>query len=230
LATVHDDPGLMKKALAKPHPEPLCKCDRIVMLMKPFLLGIASPIARRHRKDPEDLLSVAIVQICQKFHQFKPELGFSPLTYFGHIAWRVMTDFASRDAIIMPSHCWKSKEHTRLLGKKAKGTKSLDQTIGFDSEGVREQSDSVSHVLADHREESPDVNASSEEAKKLIHDALEVINKRYADIVRARLAGETLAEIGARMNLTRERIRQLEDLAHRRLHKAIRDMIRNKNC
>jgi RNA polymerase sigma factor (sigma-70 family) len=57
----------------------------------------------------------------------------------------------------------------------------------------------------------PDYEGSSELA--WLHREIEYLPERLAMVIRGRLAGETLKELGKKLRLTRERIRQLEEEA-----------------
>lgn len=58
---------------------------------------------------------------------------------------------------------------------------------------------------------SRDAERDAREARAdALRDALSRLAPRRAEVVRARLAGETLEEIGARMGVTKERVRQIE--------------------
>jgi RNA polymerase sigma factor (sigma-70 family) len=48
--------------------------------------------------------------------------------------------------------------------------------------------------------------------------SIEHLAERDQEIIRLRMEGLTLEEVGRHLNLTRERVRQLQDRAHRQLH------------
>jgi RNA polymerase sigma factor (sigma-70 family) len=81
-------------------------------------------------------------------------------------------------------------------------------------------------------ENSPDVaDQRFEKATEIESDIIEKLRwavdhleDRDREIIRLRLAGETLEQVGERLNLTRERVRQLQDRAHRQLHRYLYDM------
>lgn len=97
------------------------------------------------------------------------------------------------------------------------GTTSLDAPIGSDSDSSR-----VADVVADESAAMP-WNAVSEETNAaLVRELVKTLNPREQRILRERFAldgGEarTLEEIGLDFGLTRERIRQLEAAALRKL-------------
>jgi RNA polymerase sigma factor (sigma-70 family) len=225
LATIHENPELITQALAGD----IESRNEAVMRMWPFFYGMAIKISHRYGTPIDELAQIAVVKVCQEFHRYRPELKLSPLTYFGRIAWRAMADYASRDSVVMPAIHWHKNEKTYDYGVKARNTFSLEQMNGSDSDGIVGDIGMDSRVaIEDHRELAPELVAGTCEAKELIHEALQLINARQADIIRSRLKGETLADIGRRLRLTRERIRQIEDQAMAALHKIIKAKIRQK--
>ncbi len=84
----------------------------------------------------------------------------------------------------------------------------------------------LTNVLEDHRTKSPDDIILSKYEKEKISKLLQVIDKREAEILRLRYGLEdrspmTLEAIGEVMGLTRERVRQIESEALRRLHRIL---------
>jgi len=82
---------------------------------------------------------------------------------------------------------------------------------------------SLNEVIEDRTTPRPDQHFFDEYEKKKIHELLEIISEREAQILRMRYGLEdntpmTLEEIGARLGLTRERIRQIENEALQKLH------------
>ncbi len=97
------------------------------------------------------------------------------------------------------------------------GTTSLDAPLGNDSDSNR-----VADVIADDNARMPWNTVSEETNAELIRELVKTLNPREQKILRERFAldgGEprTLEEIGADFGLTRERIRQLEAAALRKL-------------
>lgn len=97
------------------------------------------------------------------------------------------------------------------------GTTSLDAPLGNDSDSNR-----VADVVADDNALMPWNSVSEETNAELIRELVQTLNPREQKILRERFAldgGEprTLEEIGTDFGLTRERIRQLEAAALRKL-------------
>ena len=82
---------------------------------------------------------------------------------------------------------------------------------------------SLNEVIEDRATPRPDQRFFDEYEKEKIRELLEVISEREAQVLRMRYGIEdntpmTLEEIGARLGLTRERIRQIENEALHKLH------------
>ena len=86
----------------------------------------------------------------------------------------------------------------------------------------------LSDVLADHKTPPPEEALFSASESELIHNMLDQIDEREATILRMRFgldAGEgmTLKDIGKQIGLTRERVRQIEGEALRKLNDLLSD-------
>jgi len=82
---------------------------------------------------------------------------------------------------------------------------------------------SLNEVIEDRTTPRPDQQFFDEYEKEKIHQLLDVISEREARVLKMRYGIEdntpmTLEEIGARLGLTRERIRQIENEALKKLH------------
>jgi RNA polymerase primary sigma factor len=99
---------------------------------------------------------------------------------------------------------------------------SLDAPLGDDD------SSRLADVVADENAELPGLNLDKEDSFELLHEVLPKLPPREATIIRLRFGLEggvekTLEEIGALMRLTRERIRQLQNLALKRLRRLMQE-------
>jgi RNA polymerase primary sigma factor len=100
-------------------------------------------------------------------------------------------------------------------------------TISLDDPAVRNNdSMTVKDLITDENSKAPDefaINSTlKDELEELVNNCLE---KRSADIIRCRYGlnngvPQTLKEIGNQFNLSRERVRQIETLALKRLRKS----------
>ncbi len=97
---------------------------------------------------------------------------------------------------------------------------SLDAPIGDDD------SNSVSDIVADENASTPYVQLEGKTDAALIHEVLPSLDPREQEILRARFGlngddEQTLEEIGQRFGVTRERIRQIQEIALGKLRKRI---------
>lgn len=108
----------------------------------------------------------------------------------------------------------------------AVGATSLDAPLSNDPEAGR-----VADVIADENAVMPWAGVSEESNAELLRELVSTLNEREQRILRERFALEggeprTLEEIGTDFGLTRERIRQLEAAALRKL----RDRLKNRDA
>lgn len=100
-------------------------------------------------------------------------------------------------------------------------TLSLDVPVGDDEDAT------MGDLVADERFESPYFNIVKEERHTQIMAALATLEPREAEVIKMRFGIDnekpmTLEEIGKVFNVTRERIRQIEEKAMRKLRSPIR--------
>lgn len=99
---------------------------------------------------------------------------------------------------------------------------SLDAPLGD------EDSSRLGEVIADENAELPGASLDREDSLELLHELLPKLPAREAGILRLRFGLDggverTLEQIGAMMRLTRERIRQLQNLALARLRRMMQE-------
>ena len=97
---------------------------------------------------------------------------------------------------------------------------SLEAPIGGDNETT------LGDVVGDDRAETPLERLQSKSLVSDVNSVLDKLDAREAEIIRLRfgLKGEepqTLEEVGLRFEVTRERVRQLQDIAIRKMRKAM---------
>lgn len=94
--------------------------------------------------------------------------------------------------------------------------------ISMDAPFVQGEENSLLDVLENNNEQKPDSGLMNDSLRREVQRALRTLTQREADVISLYfgLNGEhsmTLEEIGARFNLTRERVRQIKEKAIRRL-------------
>jgi RNA polymerase primary sigma factor len=103
---------------------------------------------------------------------------------------------------------------------------SLDAPLG--GAAGEPDSSSLGEVVRDENAVNPFDRLREKNASEDLHAVVESLDQREAEIIRLRfgLNGRTemtLQEVGARFHVTRERIRQLEDLALRKMRRLMAD-------
>jgi RNA polymerase primary sigma factor len=103
----------------------------------------------------------------------------------------------------------------------AQATTSLDLAVDDDGETT------MGDLIADHAAENPYQNLVNEANKQIIDAVLSTLSTKEADILRMRFGigldkAMTLEEVGQHYGVTRERIRQVENKAIRKLRNPMR--------
>ena len=114
-----------------------------------------------------------------------------------------------------------SIDDTRVILKMSRSPLSLDQPIGDHEESV------FGEFLQDHRDDDPLLETNREALKAQIDLAMETLNYREREILRLRYGladgyTYTLEEVGRIFQVTRERVRQIESKAVRKLQQPYR--------
>ena len=105
---------------------------------------------------------------------------------------------------------------------------SLDAPIGDDD------SNNFSDVVEDENATSPYDNLEDKTVVNMLQDMVKHLDTREATILRYRFgldggAEKTLEEVGVKFGVTRERVRQIQNLALKKLRKMIEKLEREKN-
>ncbi len=116
-----------------------------------------------------------------------------------------------------------SPKKLQIIRRAMKATYSTTQLIGEDGEPT-----DFSELLEDHRSDSPDEAVAQSEEFRTVVKLLEAIDERDARVLRLRFGLEgqeplTLKQIGKEVGLTRERVRQIEMEALKKLAEQIQD-------
>ncbi|WP_164102040.1 sigma-70 family RNA polymerase sigma factor [Candidatus Laterigemmans baculatus] len=114
-----------------------------------------------------------------------------------------------------------SLDDARVILKMSRQPLSLDQPIGDHEESV------FGEFLEDHRDDDPLMEANREALKSQIDRAMQTLNYREREILRLRYGladgyTYTLEEVGRIFQVTRERVRQIESKAVRKLQQPYR--------
>jgi len=108
--------------------------------------------------------------------------------------------------------------------------RSAGRHVSMDAPLIQGEDSSLMDVIEDEDQEHPDASLIHESLRREIERAISSLTSREADVLRLYygLSGEqplTLEEIGARFDLTRERVRQIKEKAIRRLKHTSRSKI-----
>jgi RNA polymerase primary sigma factor len=123
----------------------------------------------------------------------------------------------------MAEHMQLSERKVRIIRRAVKAFTAPTQS------GGAEGSFALTEMLADHRQPSPEEVAFSHADSEVVNRLLSRIDEREAVILRLRFGLDdeppmTLKQIGAKIGLTRERVRQLEREALKKLKEAIEEI------
>ena len=115
-----------------------------------------------------------------------------------------------------------SLEDTRIIMKMARTPLSLDQPVGDHDDSY------FGEFLEDHRDDDPLYDTHQAALKSRIEEAMEHLNYREREILRLRYGladgySYTLEEVGKIFSVTRERVRQIESKAVRKLQQPYRN-------
>lgn len=121
----------------------------------------------------------------------------------------------------------KSEEEVREILAYARTPVSLETPVG------EEEDSSLENFIEDSNAQQPETAAISTIVGEEIEELLNILPEREQEVIRMRFGmnGErvyTLEEVGQKMNLTRERIRQIESKALRRLRQRMREKGQNE--
>lgn len=201
--------------------------NQIVMSMVSFLNGVALPLAmkqRSQRLNHSDLVQHAISKILQEFHRFRPELGMRPITYFGRIAYNAMLSYVGRDGVLSLPPNWYNNPNTVDAGKRARGVQSMEDQPFRDTDGMTSNMDvDARNKLLDNREAAVEEQVERREQVEIARDAISKLRPRLRQVVEWRMAGMTLVDIAGRMKICKERVRQLERQAYKKMKDYLQD-------
>jgi RNA polymerase primary sigma factor len=109
-----------------------------------------------------------------------------------------------------------SMDDARVVIKMARQPLSLDQPVGDHEDSF------FGEFLEDYRDDDPLYETNQETLKQQIHDAMQTLNYREREILKLRYGladgyAYTLEEVGKIFQVTRERVRQIESKAVKKL-------------
>ena len=174
---------------------------------------IRTQTARACRNRTNEFLSHGVEGFIGAVKKFDATLGMRLSTFAAAYVWGYVKRATDENALIRVPRgpCNRPGGQFAEQAERAGRVMSIDlATSGSRYGGGR----STEWVKADTLADTDDCDEAAE-AREFVTDCLARMPKRYAEIIRDRMQGQTLDGIGKRFGLSRERVRQLEHRAHR---------------
>lgn len=196
----------------------------LLEMHKGFINIFAKRYARYRVESIEDYEQVSRIALLESIKNYDPGCGIKFLTYAGKLMkWRLGRE-SQVDYVVRPPMQWwveGSSEENQERSRAARNTTSLDAPRGVDKNG------SIASWIPD---KSPGIVEASGENEELglLRRAIERLEPRLQTIIKRRMAGEKLHEVGLVLGLTKERVRQLESRAERYLKDIIGRLAKEK--
>jgi RNA polymerase sigma factor (sigma-70 family) len=179
--------------------------NQALMTMWPYIAKKAIAMARRNpRTDWRDLAHTAVVKVLKSWHNFRPEWGLTPLTYFGLGIAREMVRHLKRHHTVI-----------RRPDKAPPGPKVLSE----DDEADNTASKAISRLPG------PLEQAANNEELTRLREAVARLPEKHRDIVTRIMAGEPAKEIAKSRGRTRQWVYQIEAVAHRKLKRKLEPQV-----
>jgi RNA polymerase sigma factor (sigma-70 family) len=180
--------------------------------------GLVKTVAEYYRRraagraEFDDLYQAGMLGLMHAARRFEPARGLAFSTYAVRcIKGEIIKELKGSDLIRLPDH-YAGEERAVLAGKLQPQALARDARA-LDLDGVGDVEDRKAAWAARRLEEA-------EEARGRVEELMRHVDPRQREVVERRAQGETLTAIGADMGVCRERVRQLEVKAHRRMRKA----------
>ena len=169
--------------------------------------GILVSYAKRGGGDFDDKMQEVRLAVLKCLQTFDPDKGWRLMTYAARqMGWALNAQWWADSPVTVPRGF--HNDENRKLAKKARLASSLDAPLG---DGER----TAASFLADGSDFGADVE-SNEETDRL-RRAIDRLPKQMAYVIRERMAGKQLAEIGEAVGLSKSWINQIETMAHEQL-------------
>ena len=208
--------------------------------------------------DPDDAEQIAIIGLMEAARRFKPELGYQFSTYATHWVKQACQRYGPDVALMIrvPQHmfwpCFRLRySHDRLLARygKHEGRERFDRLLQRElgsndgwtnfsrAMNVRSLSDRKEQEFRETRRivdpsDGPLETAIGTDRSETVRAAINRLHRRPAEIIRMRYGIDgfpmTLEEVGEVLDVTRERVRQIQTKAEERLRFLLRDAMRNE--
>lgn len=194
----------------------------------PLVLSMAAKFSARYKLDLDDIESVALEGILHAMERFDPKKGVRFSTYAGHwVQQRMQRERFSSNLIRVPIYHIKNGN---ALDDKTKRTQELYEEqanaalrpklslSNIDDEGSNYRRNMIEPI--DPAITSDDEVAEREEKQKNIQwvrNGLKLLSERHRVILEMRSRGCILQEVADELGISRERVRQIERVAKKKL-------------
>jgi len=211
---------------------------RLITANMGLVRSIAKSRARRYQLEVDDAFGYGIVGLIKAIGKFEPALGFQLSTYAAPWIRAEIEEGAEWGALIRkPAH--NHERHIKILNARRvmttelgrdPTTREVAESTGISMRDVKLDGDTswmingMDGTAADRvidASERPDAALLRLEKRHVVDKMLSALTDREQVIVRARFADEpeTLRQIGSKLGISRERVRQIEEAALARLRK-----------
>lgn len=226
-------------------------CDRskvrLIKAYEGFILKIAR--SHGHKLERDDAMQHGIIGLLDALPRFDLEAGYEFATYARHyVTEHIRLAQRSSSTVRIPSTYNAPLEASRIMrARQQLETRGVDATpaaiakaAGFAPHAIEEAmkrslmvSGNAFKPIDDHYDlvderAGPDASIDLQRMRKVISKASRVLDPREKRILFARVAAndepETLAALGDEFGVSRERIRQLEVSARKKLNRELRNM------
>lgn len=188
--------------------------NRVVMNIYPWICR------RAHRYEKivayEDLINHAVALCLEKFHLLDLSIPSRPMTYLTNVADRQMQLMCARNGVIVqPRITPRNSEATKRKAEAVKRVMSVSQSISETADGDVFE---VGEILAEKRPTPPEATISNEGVERFYAMLRWLPTEREREILAMRIVGDkTLVEVGDCIGISKERVRQIEELALKRI-------------
>lgn len=171
--------------------------------------GLAGKIARRFSGygtyiDFYEAYNAALHGLISAACTYNPSIGVNRSTH----AWWTCRGYI----IVRAKELVGIKNHDRVSHYKTFTDYFISSSGDLELDGLDRRSE-----LADYREESPDASSADRADIEMLRHAIDRLSGRMRNIMKARSSGMTLVEIGRQFGISKERVRQIQGSAIRRI-------------
>ncbi len=197
--------------------------NKVVLGIYPILLKHLASMAKQHSRSLDDLVQFAIAYILGKFDSYDPDKGRVATYFLKGTIGKVYDYVVNEDRVIsLPNNSHRKQYQER--SKASGGSERLEQ-IGK----LRQQTLSLDYappsgegsfleIVVDPSSVKSSEEIDEQNLTERVRQAIERLSdERERNLVKWHMAGEKLHEMGERVGLTKERVRQLLMRAHKKL-------------